>query len=355
MKSIGETLKEARESKDASVKQIAQEINISREYLEALEEERFDIFPAETYLLGFLRNYAEYLGLDQEKSVALYKNYKKSEEPVPLEELVGQQKGTRIPARFFVIIVLLAVLGGGGWFLLQTVLANRPEPVVQEPVRSSQQFRLDESEAQWTLMDGDEILIAYEKGELHMSVILEDTKLRIQPVGGGSELVMAVGDEKILPGGEGIPVIGFRLRSLDAQGALLAVQKTDVAVVREAVAASEDPAAELPLLEGGKVLLLEDREAPENYNLNAFFTGYSLFRYQADDGEAVEKFYRDGDRIRLDVRETLTIGYSSGGDMSLKISGVSVATGRAGEVAVKFIQWVKDDEGTYDLVLFPVQ
>ena len=63
MKSIGETLREAREQKGATVKQISQDINISKEYLSALEEETFDIFPAETYLLGFLRNYSEYLGL----------------------------------------------------------------------------------------------------------------------------------------------------------------------------------------------------------------------------------------------------------------------------------------------------
>ena len=34
------------------------------EYIEALECENVTIFPGELYLVGFLRNYSEYLGLD---------------------------------------------------------------------------------------------------------------------------------------------------------------------------------------------------------------------------------------------------------------------------------------------------
>src|SRR4051794_11907911 len=37
---------------------------IRGKYLRALEEEQFEVLPAETYVKGFLRTYAEYLGLD---------------------------------------------------------------------------------------------------------------------------------------------------------------------------------------------------------------------------------------------------------------------------------------------------
>ncbi|MDC7233561.1 MAG: helix-turn-helix domain-containing protein [Spirochaetales bacterium] len=357
MKSIGETLREAREARGASIKQISQDSNISKEYLTALEEENFDIFPAETYLLGFLRNYSEYLGLDTEKTIALYKNYKISEEPAPLEELVGTTHHNRVPARLIVIVLLLLILGGGGgWFFLRGLSAERPAVQEAEPVgRESIQYRLDEDEAQWNLFTEDEILISYEKGELHMIVSVEEKKLIIRPVGGGSELVLAPGDEKILPGGEGIPVISFRLSSISESGALLTVHRTDVTVVREAV--SEETAAPgVQVMEEGKeTILLAGRLAPEDFTLNVLFSGYCLFRYQADNGDIIEKFYRDGDRIRLDASESLLYGLSSGGAVSLKISGVNVVPGRAGEVSVKYIQWVKNDEGKYDLVLFPVQ
>lgn len=356
MKSIGETLREAREAKGASIKQISQDSNISREYLTGLEEENFDIFPAETYLLGFLRNYSEYLGLDSEKSVALYKNYKISEAPAPLEELVGQTNHHRIPVRLIFIIILLAVLAGGGGWLVLNSLKNRP--IVEElvPVRETIQYRLDESEAQWNLLTDDEILISYENGELHMTVVLDGNKLYIHPLGGGSELVLSAGDEKILPGGDGIPVIGFRLSSIDEAGALLAVHRTDVAVVTEPEEAqSEGTVVSQSVSSASNKILLQNRTVPEDFTLNALFNGYCLFRYQADDGDVVEKFYRDGDRIRLDVSESLLLGLSSGAEVSIKISGVNVVPGKAGEVAVKFIQWVKNDEGKYNLVLFPVQ
>ncbi|MBF9014174.1 MULTISPECIES: RodZ family helix-turn-helix domain-containing protein [unclassified Oceanispirochaeta] len=356
MKSIGETLREARETKGASIKQISQDSNISREYLTALEEEDFDIFPAETYLLGFLRNYSEYLGLDTEKSVALYRNYKISEEPAPLEELVGQTNHHNVPVRMVVIIIFLAILViGGGWFGYKSFIKDRPVAEEPVPARDAVQYRLDKSEAQWNLLTDDEILISYESGELHMSVALKGNKLSIRPVGGGSELVLSAGDEKILPGGEGIPVIGFRLSSIGEGGALLTVQRTDVTVVREAVESQTEAPAALPTREGRDKILLENRIVPEDFTLNALFSGYCLFRYQADNGEVVEKFYRDGDRIRLDVSESLLLGLSSGAAVIIKISGVNVVPGKAGEVAVKFIQWVKNDEGKYNLVLFPVQ
>jgi hypothetical protein len=41
-------------------------------YLRALEEEQFDVLPAQTYVKGFLRTYAEYLGLDGQLYVDEY-------------------------------------------------------------------------------------------------------------------------------------------------------------------------------------------------------------------------------------------------------------------------------------------
>ncbi|HRV16376.1 MAG TPA: helix-turn-helix domain-containing protein, partial [Spirochaetota bacterium] len=58
---IGETLRNAREAKRLTLKDVSKDTNIVVKYLEALENEEFDKFPSETYLLGFLRSYAEYL------------------------------------------------------------------------------------------------------------------------------------------------------------------------------------------------------------------------------------------------------------------------------------------------------
>jgi cytoskeleton protein RodZ len=61
---IGNSLREARLRHDLDFPQIEQATKIRGKYLRALEEEQFEVLPAETYVKGFLRSYAEYLGLD---------------------------------------------------------------------------------------------------------------------------------------------------------------------------------------------------------------------------------------------------------------------------------------------------
>ena len=95
MESIGEKLRKAREQLGRSVEEIARETNITKRYIVALENEDFDAFPGEPYLVGFLRTYAETLGLSSDEVVALYKNFKIQEQPLPMDELI--QKPNRKP------------------------------------------------------------------------------------------------------------------------------------------------------------------------------------------------------------------------------------------------------------------
>jgi cytoskeleton protein RodZ len=61
---IGTSLREARLRQGIELPRVEADTKIRSKYLRALEEERFDVLPAETYVKGFLRTYAEYLGLD---------------------------------------------------------------------------------------------------------------------------------------------------------------------------------------------------------------------------------------------------------------------------------------------------
>src|SRR6056297_3276585 len=115
MESIGKKLKTAREEKGYSTDQVARDTNIARRFILAMEQEDFSAFPGDTYLLGFLRNYGDYLGLDSERLVNLYRNMQIQEQPVPMEELI-QGKRPRPSLRMMLGIVLaVAVVGGGGY------------------------------------------------------------------------------------------------------------------------------------------------------------------------------------------------------------------------------------------------
>jgi hypothetical protein len=61
---IGNSLREARMRRGVDFAQAELATKIRGKYLRALEDEQFELLPAETYVKGFLRNYAEYLGLD---------------------------------------------------------------------------------------------------------------------------------------------------------------------------------------------------------------------------------------------------------------------------------------------------
>src|SRR5918995_1833820 len=59
---IGSSLREARLRQNLDFPELGERTKIRPKYLRALEDERFDILPAPTYVRGFLRSYAESLG-----------------------------------------------------------------------------------------------------------------------------------------------------------------------------------------------------------------------------------------------------------------------------------------------------
>jgi cytoskeleton protein RodZ len=69
---LGETLRQARLDKSVSLAEAAHDTRIRRSYLEALEAEDHAALPPAVYTRGFLRTYAEYLGLAPQAMVDLY-------------------------------------------------------------------------------------------------------------------------------------------------------------------------------------------------------------------------------------------------------------------------------------------
>jgi hypothetical protein len=69
---IGSSLRDARLRQSLDFPELELRTKIRPKYLRALEDERFDILPAPTYVKGFLRSYAEALGLDGQPFVDEY-------------------------------------------------------------------------------------------------------------------------------------------------------------------------------------------------------------------------------------------------------------------------------------------
>ena len=69
---IGYSLREARERQGLGYPEIELATKIRAKYIRALEEEDFTSIPGDAYIRGFLRTYAEYLGLDGDVYVDEY-------------------------------------------------------------------------------------------------------------------------------------------------------------------------------------------------------------------------------------------------------------------------------------------
>src|SRR3954471_17089701 len=72
MPGIGETLREARTEAGIRLDDAERTIRIRVRYLDALENEEWDVLPADAYVRGFLHTYADFLGLDGAELVEEY-------------------------------------------------------------------------------------------------------------------------------------------------------------------------------------------------------------------------------------------------------------------------------------------
>ena len=64
---VGRYLKTEREAQGQDLPQVAEMLRIHRSYLQAIEEGEIEQLPGPTYAVGFVRTYAEHLGLDGNK------------------------------------------------------------------------------------------------------------------------------------------------------------------------------------------------------------------------------------------------------------------------------------------------
>lgn len=70
--SFGTWLRSQRKIREVPLGEIADATKISIRYLEALEQDRFDVLPATVFAKGFLREYAQFVGLDPDEVVNSY-------------------------------------------------------------------------------------------------------------------------------------------------------------------------------------------------------------------------------------------------------------------------------------------
>lgn len=73
MKTIGQEFANERKRQGLTLQEVAKTTKIKEEFLRAIEVGDFKALPSSAYAYGFVRNYAKFLGLPVEKSLAIYR------------------------------------------------------------------------------------------------------------------------------------------------------------------------------------------------------------------------------------------------------------------------------------------
>lgn len=134
---VGQSLKTARELTGKGIEEVAQQLRIRTPFLQALEDGRHKDLPGGTYAVGFLRTYAEFLGLDGEEMVRRFRAEAagdlnaRSELVFPSPVSEG-----RIPGGAVLFLgLLLAGVAYGAWYFLSSRTTEVAEMVPPLPDR----------------------------------------------------------------------------------------------------------------------------------------------------------------------------------------------------------------------------
>jgi hypothetical protein len=107
---IGNSLREARLRQNLDFPRIEEGTRIRGKYIQALEAERFEVLPGDTYVKGFLRTYAEYLGLDGQLYVDEYNSRFASVEEPMTPSTPPTRPRHRVSESNFVVVALAAIV-----------------------------------------------------------------------------------------------------------------------------------------------------------------------------------------------------------------------------------------------------
>lgn len=113
MRKISEILQDARIEKGYSLEKIVKETKIKKDFLIAIEDGKYHDLPSESYALGFIKNYASYLGLDRDNAAALFRREFEGIKGT-LPTFKSQDKRLRkkyfLTPRNFIILAILIVI-----------------------------------------------------------------------------------------------------------------------------------------------------------------------------------------------------------------------------------------------------
>jgi cytoskeleton protein RodZ len=202
---IGSILRQQRESKKLNLEDIAGELKIRPQYLQALENDQFDLLPGKLYRRSFLKAYAQFLNLDQDNILEMLDQYESSKESLGKEphEALGIEKKTEESkkersfspkkllfskshvAYLFVILAILALVIVCLIYVIKPGMKKKPSPVPDLPAGATESLStkptgVDTTSFAWRLdnllTDSTEMILRIKAKRSNRVTVIADAK-----------------------------------------------------------------------------------------------------------------------------------------------------------------------------------
>lgn len=361
MDSYGALLRKAREAKDISIETAARETSISQQYIVALENESTGVFHGEAYVVGFLRNYGDYLELDSKRLISLYHNALIQEAPTP-EGLIERPKPPFfLPAIIFgsVLIVTAIVLITIYFKVVRPrQIEKQNESAISKKVQQKT-YELTDKPLNERLYVGDQILIPVSGGNIVFTVASDtNARLGLQTPQGLQYFELSETRELDVDGDNSFDVVVdvWEISADDnSRGAEVYIMLRDSSIVETN---TEATSTSIPMLSSGQqkrqtVIIDDNRAYP--FKLNASFRNACVFRYEVDRKESVENYYTNGDAVTMTANNKVRIWIANGITVKFQVIAggrtYDLEIGKAGEVMVEDIKWIRSDDNHFRLVV----
>lgn len=370
MESYGEILRNAREEKNVTVSDVSRITQISNAYIEALEEERVEVFPGEPYFIGFLTNYCEYLELNRDEILDLYRAKKIQETPTPIELLQKKKPKYLIP---LIVSLLVAVIVGIGIYLyvgvFQIPQKRELEKLESQKNQKIHQYKFTGKPETKRFYKGDQILFPQLDGNGNITLTIGSTLGSLTILTPSGNQIVELSEERALDlDGNGSPDLivylsdvstddeqyGAEIRLLGTASDSSAVEVSSA----EPAASGQDIVKNATVKNSGKRTVVHEDNRAYPFTVILTFRGPCLCRYKIDRQQNVESYYRNGDVITLSANNGTRLWMSNINTVKIQVvaglSSYDLEVGRAGEVQVEDIKWVRDNDGRYRLVVLEV-
>jgi len=139
MTTLGEILQTAREKKKLTIEQVEKATKIRSKFIVALEQNQFDKLPGPTFARGFVKNYAAFLGLSPDETLAFYRR-QANDNPlkvVPKETIVSVGGRWLTPQRFTAVSIGLLLVAFFSYLAFSYwQFAGTPVLIINNPVNN---------------------------------------------------------------------------------------------------------------------------------------------------------------------------------------------------------------------------